>query len=449
MNSVIAFLAITFAPIQSSPMDQAVALKNVGLTDLSSYPLLVELTSKVGPRLSGSKGAERAVEWGKATMERLGFQNVRLQPCMVPHWERGVETLTAKDGTKSIPLNCCALGGSVATPKEGIEAEVIMVNSLEEGEKLGDKAKGKIVFFNGAFDPTHVSTFAAYGGAVGQRSRGASSVSKFGAVAVLVRSMSSGMDDEPHTGAMRYDDGIAKIPAAAVGTRSANYLASRIKSGTTKVKLTLGCQTFPDAPSHNVMGEIVGSQFPNEVIVVGGHLDSWDKGTGAHDDGAGCVQSMDVLRMIKKLGWKPKRTIRAVLFMNEENGGRGAAAYADAAKNSKEKHIAAIESDAGGFAPRGFNCSFDPTQIKKLDAWLPFLSLAEAEKLTPNGGGGADIGPLKPLGTVLFGLEPESQRYFDYHHSHNDTIEKVNPRELQLGAISMAILAWLISENGI
>ncbi|MBX3117932.1 MAG: M20/M25/M40 family metallo-hydrolase [Fimbriimonadaceae bacterium] len=422
-----------------------------GMREMGAYAMLHQLTTNVGARLSGSPEAAKAVAWGQKKMEQLGFENVRLIPCMVPHWVRGDKeefTLTTSSGQK-LRLNGTALGMSVGTPANGITAEVIEVKSLEEAGKLGEKAKGKIVFFNGPMDPTLVSTFGAYGGAVGQRSAGASTVAKFGAVGVLVRSMTLDPDDEPHTGAMRYAEGVKKIPAAALGIQSAERLSAAIKKGPAKVRFVLSCKQLPDGPSANVVGEIRGSEFPDEVIVVGGHLDSWDKGTGAHDDGAGVCQSLEALRLFKGLGWKPKRTIRVVLFMNEENGGRGAAAYLDFAKKSGEKHIAALESDAGGFAPRGFNTSVSAEESARVSKWLPALSVFEAEKFSYGGGGGADVGPLREVGTVLFGLQPESQRYFDYHHSHKDTLDKVSRRELELGALAMATLVWLISEEGI
>lgn len=423
------------------------ALGDKGLRELGAFNMLHELTSQVGGRLSGSPEAAKAVEWGKATMQRLGFQNVRLVPCMVPHWVRGTtESLVMVDSEgHETPLTCCALGGSVAA--DGVSAEVVEVHSIAEAAALGERAKGKFVFYNGPMDPTLLSTFAAYGGAGPQRFGGAAQAAKVGAVGALVRSMTLDPDDVPHTGVMNYEDGVGKVPGAALSIVAANKLSAALAHGPVRVRLTLSCQTLPDEPSASLVGEIVGSQFPNEVIVMGGHLDSWDKGKGAHDDGAGVTQSLEALRLIRDLGLRPKRTIRVVLFMNEENGGRGAEAYAADAKASKQKHIAGIESDSGGFAPRGFSCSLKGS--RRLSGWLPALSAFEAERFTFGGGGGADVGPLAKQGAVLFGLAPESQRYFDYHHSDKDTLDKVNPRELELGALSMAMLAWLISEEGI
>lgn len=441
-------LAVGLATSQSPGDDTAKRLSDKGLRELGAYSLLRELTTNVGARLSGSPQADKAVAWGLATMKRRRFDDPHLMPCKVPRWVRGkeeVRLLTSRGGK----LACYALGGSVGTPRGGIEGEVIEVRSLEEAARQG--AKGKIVFFNRPMDPTLLNTFGAYGGAVDQRFGGAVAAAKAGAIAVLVRSMTHESDDEPHTGAMGYEDGVAKIPAAAVSIKAANSLSGLLKlaRGPIKVRLELGCRTLPDAPSANVVGEVRGSEHPEEVIVMGGHLDSWDKGQGAHDDGAGVCQSLEALRLIKQLGLKPKRTIRVVLFMNEENGSRGADAYAAYAKTAMEKHIAGIESDSGGFAPRGFTTSLDAQKARALDKWLPALASFEADRFFAGGGGGADVGPLEKQGAVLFGLEPESQRYFGYHHSNKDTLDKVNPRELELGALAMATLAWRISEEGL
>lgn len=442
------FLATLALATLLGAQDTPDRIRREGLTNPRAYSLLQELTKGIGGRLSGSPQAAKAVEWGQKRMRELGFENVHLVPCKVPHWVRGKpEKATIVLDGRSEKLAVCALGGSIATPKGGVEAEVIEVKSLDEARALGGRAKGKIVFYNRAFDPTLVNTFAAYGGAVDQRSQGASVAARVGAVAVLVRSMASNIDDAPHTGAMNYAEDAPKIPAAALSTVAANRLSSALSNGSgVKVRLEMNCETLPDADSASVVGELTGSETPGEVIVMGGHLDSWDLGEGAHDDGAGIVQSMEALSILKRSGFRPKRTIRVVLFMNEENGLRGGRSYAEAVKN--EKHIAAIESDSGGFAPRSFGVTGTSAQLAKVQAWLPLLQTVGIEKIN-QGGGGADVGPLGPSGTVLIGLVPESQRYFDYHHSRNDTLDKVNPRELELGAIAMAILAWNLSEEGI
>ena len=437
-------LAISFVVGLSQDIAVPDRFRTKGLTELGAFQMLRELTGKIGGRVSGSPEAARAVKWAAVQMRSAGLENVREIPCMVPHWVRGKTENATLNGNEK--LSVCALGGSVGTAKGGIEAEVIEAKSLDEARNLGARGRGKIVFFNRGFDPTLLNTFAAYGGANDQRTNGATAAAQCGAIGVLVRSMTLATDDQPHTGAMHYDEG-RKIPAAALGIQSANRLAASLKQNPhAKVRLELSCQTLPDVPSANVTGEIVGSEHPEQVIVLGGHLDSWDLGQGAHDDGAGIAQSIEALRLLKSLGVRPKRTIRVVCFMNEENGLRGGLAYAAMAKSSSQKHYAAIESDSGGFMPRFFGVS--PKALDSVRRWEPTLRRFGIESFQ-SGGGGADIGPLGDLGTTLFGLEPDGQRYFDYHHSRNDTIDKVNPRELEFGAMAMATLAWLLSEEGI
>ncbi|MES1227229.1 MAG: M20/M25/M40 family metallo-hydrolase, partial [Armatimonadota bacterium] len=427
--------ALSSAQSKYDTLTDAMAQK--GLNELGAYHLLEELSGGIGPRLSGSPSAAKAVEWGQTTMKRLGFQNVHLVPCMVPHWVRGDKEsldIISSDGS-AMPLSCCALGMSYASPDGGVTAEVVEVHSLDEASKLGDKAKGKIVFYNGPMPAQLTNTFGAYGAAGGQRFRGPVTAARLGAVGAIVRSMTLALDDFPHTGVTEFGPADPKIPAVAVSLVAADRLHDELQKGSVTVKLVTHCQVLPDEPSANVVGEIVGSEKPNEVIVMGGHLDSWDLGRGAHDDGAGIVQSLEALRLLHDLGWKPKRTIRVVLWMNEENGGRGADAYVEYAKKATEKHIAGMESDSGGFAPRGFGVSLQAKKAKSLDKWLPALSKFEIERFYPGGEGGADVDGLADVHAVVFGLAPESQRYFDYHHSDKDTIDKVNPRELELGAM--------------
>lgn len=421
-----------------------------GLLSCKAYDFLKELTTRVGARLSGSPQAEKAVQWGKKTMEDNGFDNVRLEPVTVPHWVRGPveEASIILSDSKQIPITICALGGSIATAEDGITAEIVEVKSFDELKKMGDAAKGKIIFFNRPFDRTKFNTFEAYSGAVDQRGQGAVEAAKAAGVAALVRSMTSRLDDVPHTGAMRYVDTIPKVPAAAVSAIGANVLDSLIrKDDHVKVRLKLSCQKLPDVESANVVGELTGTEHPNEVIVIGGHLDSWDKGQGAHDDGAGVTESIEALRLLKELGFKPKRTIRAVLFINEENGLAGGKAYA-AKDRPGEKHIAAIETDAGGFSPRGFSVQADSLMIEKIARWSYLLRPIDADRIQ-KGAGGADISELGKKGVPQVGLRPDGQRYFDYHHSDNDTIDKVNERELELGAIALAILAYAIAQEGL
>ncbi len=455
-NVIFVLLFVTNALVAQQQTDKyadvAKLLLSEGLRTCESYDMLKELTSKAGHRLSGSEGAAKAVQLTKEMMERRGFDNVHLETVMVPHWVRGpVEEASIVNGTggSNVPLTICALGGSIATPANGITAEVIEVKSFDELKALGEKAKGRIIFFNRPFDPTKLNTFESYGGAVDQRSRGAIEASKAGALGVLVRSMTGSLDDVPHTGAMNYADSIPKIPAAAVSTLDANMLSDMLKKNSgVRVYMKLTCEKLPDAESANVVGEITGTEKPEEIIVVGGHLDSWDKGTGAHDDGAGCMQAIEVVHLIKRLGLKPKRTIRAVMFMNEENGVRGGKAYPVAPERKGEKHIAALESDGGGHAPRGIGIQADSTIVAKVQRWQPLFQTLLAGDVSA-GHSGTDVGPLVEKGVPGFGLRVESHRYFDYHHSDNDTIDKVHPREIEMGAIVEALLCYLIAEEGL
>jgi hypothetical protein len=432
----------------------SVAIRTIydeALSHGKSYDWLRHLTKQIGPRLSGSDGAQKAVDWTKQVMEKEGFDRVFLQEVMVPHWVRGAkEEAYIHNGKQKLTVPIAALGGSVATAPKGVEAQVIEVKSFPELRALGTaKVKGKIVFFNRPMDPTKLNTFEAYGGAVDQRANGATEAAKLGAVGAIIRSMSNRHDDQPHTGGTRYGTGVPLIPTAAISTNGADLLS---KSLTENPSLTFyfkqNCETLPDAKSYNVVGEIRGSEKPDEIIVIGGHLDSWDLAEGAHDDGSGCVQSIEVLRIMKALGIKPKRTLRAVMFMNEENGLRGGIKYADLAKRNNEKTIAAIESDEGGFTPRGFGIVGKPEERAKAMRWAPLLAPYGLTDIGP-GSGGADIGPLAQTGTVLFGFKPDSQRYFDYHHTPVDRFEAVSQRELELGAASMAALTYLLDQYGL
>lgn len=436
------------AQVNNELLETSRKIVKEGLTNQTSYKLLYELTSKIGSRLSGSPQAQQAVEWGKRKMLEMNYDSVWLENMMVPRWVRGKYEEVEIIYPSKIKLNSCALGGSGGTDDKWISAEVIKVNSVEEAKQLGEKAKGKIIYFSRPFDQTLIDPGAAYGKAVDQRGRGPNEASKLGAVAAIVRSMTHALDDKPHTGATNFEKDVKKIPALAISTIDANKLNELLANGKVEIKVKLSAQTLPDVESSNVIGQITGSEFPNEIVLVGGHLDSWDKGTGTHDDGTGCVQAMEVVNILKSLGIKPKRTIRAVLFMNEENGLRGGLNYAERRKSLKEKHIAAIESDGGGFTPTGFGITTDSLKFEKIKSFAYLLEEFHASRIT-KGGGGADINPLSESGTVMIGLDHDSQRYFDYHHSDNDTIDKVNSRELELGAIAMTILAYAISEIGL
>ncbi len=423
---------------------------NEALGKGQSYEYLRQLTTQIGARLSGSEGAAKAVVWGKSLLESGGYDSVFLQDVIVPHWVRGKKEegyiLNGKLKT-SVPL--VALGGSIATSSKGITAEVIEVQSFQELRALGkEKCTGKIIFFNRPMDPTKINTFEAYGQAGDQRRSGANEASKMGAIGVIIRSLSSTENDFPHTGSMLYATGVPLIPAAALSTKAATLLSKTLKENPSlKFYFRQSCESLPDVPSHNVVAEIKGSEKPEEFIVVGGHLDSWDLAQGAHDDGTGIAQSLEVFRLFKTLGIRPKHTLRVVLFMNEENGNRGGIKYADLAKVNNEKHIFAMESDNGGFTPRGFGIQGSTPQIlAKLQGFGNLLSpygLNEIER----GSGGVDIGPLAPQGTILVGFKPDAQRYFEYHHASNDRFETVNQRELEMGAASMAAMIYLIDKN--
>lgn len=429
------------------------ALYDTALREGSAYEWLRHLCKDVGARLSGSPQSVAATAYGQAILDTLGVDTVYLQPCTVPTWVRGEPEEvyivgSAQIGTRA--LSALALGHSVGTGPYGITAEVIEVRSLDEVERLGrDKIAGKIVFYNRPMDPTQINTFAAYGGAVDQRGLGASKASEYGAVGTLVRSMTTRLDDVPHTGAMRYQDGVVPIPAVAISTHDAELLSRLLQREAVRIYLRTSCRPTGTATSYNVIGEIRGSTYPDEIILVGGHLDSWDVGEGAHDDGAGCVQSMGVIELLKKMDYRPQRTIRCVLFANEESGLAGARAYWAASNAANEYHLAAIESDRGGFAPRGFTCEADDAVfIPKFQAVYRWSPLLEPYGLTfKPGGSGADISGLKSQKGLLFGFEPDSQRYFDYHHAHTDVFEAVNKRELDMGAAAMAALVYLLDSK--
>lgn len=417
-----------------------------------AYSNLRYLCKQVGPRLSGSAGAALAVEQTARMLREAGADTVYLQPCMVPKWERGAKEVgkaTLNNG-KTMLLNIVALGMSVGTPETGITAPIVEVKSFAELDALGpDQIKGKIVFYNFRMDPRHINTFRAYGEAGVYRSQGPSKAAALGAIGVIVRTLSPVIDDNPHTGATRYEEGKPKIPAVAISTLGAEELSKVIAAKQVKqVYLKTNCRQLDDVLSYNVVGELKGTDFPNEIITVGGHLDSWDLAEGAHDDGTGCVQSIEVLRALKTVGGQPKRTVRAVMFMNEENGLRGGTKYAEIAKNEGKKFIMAMESDAGGFTPRGFGFTANAMQKEKIMNWKPLLHPYGALEFN-EGGGGADIGPLRGLGTALIGLNPDSQRYMDLHHAKTDVFEAVSERELNLGTVVMTAMVYLVAQYGL
>lgn len=451
----ILFPLLFIAPLAFSQTTDQAMLKNIykiALTESRCYPWLDDLSNKIGQRLSGSEGAEKGVLYTKAAMEKLGLDKVYLQQVMVPKWERGEkESAYIQIGNKKTNLSICALGMSVATPKAGLKAKMIEVKSIDELKSLGEKVKGKIVFFNRPMDPEFIETFHAYGSCVDQRSSGAREAGKLGALGVIVRSMNLRLDDFPHTGSTNYGDTPKenRIPAAAISTMGAEKLSKLLRDNpSADFYFKQSPRAFDDVLSYNVVGEITGSEFPDRIMVVGGHLDSWDLGDGSHDDGAGCVQSMAVLEILKKSGYKPRNTIRAVLFMNEENGVKGGQKYEELSNKNKENHIFALESDSGGFTPRGFSIESDQANFDRISGWKTLLE-PYLLHIFRKGHSGVDIGPLKSEKIVKVGLQPDSQRYFDYHHAANDTFDAVNKRELELGAAAMTALVYLFDQYGL
>jgi hypothetical protein len=450
---VIALIAVAGSPAALGQIrsyeEIAAALVKAALREQGAARTLATLLS-AGPRLTGSSQAEAAVTLMAQHMKALGFENVRTEPTTVSHWVRGEREdgriVSQGLGTMAVPVR--ALGGSIATPAGGLTARVVEVRSIADLKQVGPQAAGKIVFFNGALDPTFLDTFQAYGAAAPQRSSGAVEAARVGAIGVVVRSLTLDTNDDPHTGTMSYDASVPKVPAVAISTRGADRLSEILKKDpAAQFHFRTFCRLLPPVVSHNVMGEMRGTERPDEVIVVGGHLDSWDLSPGAHDDGAGCAQSIEAVRLLKEMGLAPKRTIRVVLFMDEENGGTGGRDYARSETRTGERHLAALESDRGGFLPLGIGVSAQGASLEKIRSWEPLLRLVGLQWIRP-GGGGVDIGPLAASGTILMSLVPDSQRYFEVHHSGLDTLDRVNARELELGASAMALMAYLLAQEG-
>ena len=450
MRHIIFFL-ISFLSINALAQDAKTirTIFDLALTQSEAYENLRVLCKDIGHRLSGSEGADSAVVWGQRVLEKLELDTIYLQEITVPHWERGrkEKAYFYNEKGKNM-LDVCALGGSISTGmNQFIKGDVLEVKSLDEVNNLPDSlVKGKIIFYNRPMDPKKISTFSAYGSCVDQRYSGAIEAAKKGAIAVIVRSMNVRQDDFPHTGSMAYEEGVDSIPAFAISTNGANYLSENVsKYDNLELNLKSFCKSYPDKISHNVIGEIKGSEFPDEYITVGGHLDSWDMGEGAHDDGAGVVQSIEVLHLLNLMNIKPKHSIRVVLFMNEENGNRGGKHYAERAAAKNEKHLMALESDRGGFSPRGFSVNGTEKQLNRIKKWVDLFEPYGIHEFKM-GFAGVDINPLEDGKICLIGLSPDSQRYFDHHHSDNDVFEEVNKRELVLGAASMTSLIYLIDK---
>ena len=445
---------IIFTKIKAQNPDsiQIKKIYNEALSSNIAYKNLEFLCKNTIGRICGTTESINSIKWAEKKMIELGFDTVYLQALKVHSWLRGEKEI-AKINSSILGeqnLNICALGESVGTGELGINAQVIEVNNFEELKQLGiDKVKGKIVFFNRAMDPTYIYTFNAYGNAADQRVHGASEAAKYGAIGVIVRSLTESIDDFPHTGIMRYDKDIDTIPAVAVSTIGADLLSSWLKKDESlNLNIITTCKQLPETTSYNVIGEIKGSEFPNQYIIVGGHIDAWDITQGAHDDGVGCIQSIEVLRLFKTLNIKPKHSLRTVIFMDEEVAQRGGNKYAELSKINNETHIAAIESDRGGFTPTGFSIDAPIETINKIkNNWSKLFEPYGIYQII-KGGSGVDIYPLKDQNFPLIGLMTDSQRYFDYQHAASDTFDKVNKREMQLGSSAMAALIYLIDKYG-
>lgn len=447
---IVPVLLLIFASATLKSQEDSLTIRSIydeALVDGHAYENLRQLCKDVGNRLSGSEGAEKAVRWSKAKMESYQFDKVWLEPLMVPKWVRGEkETCTVTDTGED--LDVLALGFSVGT-KGKLRGKVVEFRTLQALKDAPEGSlDGKIAFLNQGMNAKLIDTFRAYGGCSGGRVRGASEAAKKGANGFVMRSLGLRADSFPHTGVMFYDKEVDSIPAFALSTNSAFKLANMLdENPELELELESHCQRYPDVKSYNVIGEIKGSEYPDKYIVIGGHLDSWDVGEGAHDDGSGVIQSLEVLRIMKKLGIQPKHSIRCVFYMNEENGARGGKIYAQNARERGEEHIAALESDRGGFSPRGFTVDAKSPFIDYLEEWLPLFEPYQLHFIR-KGYGGVDINPLKTDGTPLIGFVPDSQRYFDVHHTENDVFENVNERELSLGAAAMTSMIYLIDKYG-
>ena len=445
---VLPLAAVPVAAATETDDEREAAARIIGaaLVESRAWDRLAWLTDRIGHRLSGSAALDRAIAWATAEFERDGLDRVWTDPVRVPHWERGTERARVVSPAAH-DLAILALGGSVPTPTGGLRAEVVEVAGFDELSALGEEGvRGKIVLFNRQMEPG-LETENGYGSVAPLRTRGAVEAARFGAVATLVRSLGTADFRLPHTGAMRYVDDVKKIPSAAVSAEDAMLLSRLIASGEpVVVELDLGCKTLPDVDSANVLAEIRGRERPEEIVVIGAHLDSWDVGTGAHDDGAGCVIVMESIRLLRALGLTPRRTIRAVLFTNEEHGLRGGTDSAERYKDSMPNHVAAVESDLGGATPIGFGISAGEGAEAMLREMARPLASIGAERVF-TGGGGADISPMKPHGVPQIGQLPDPTRYFDYHHTAADTLDKIDRRDLDRNVAAMAVIAWMLAES--
>jgi hypothetical protein len=419
-----------------------------GRSSHGAYDTLSQLTDTIGHRLSGEPSLDKAIAWAAQTMKDDGLE-VHTEKVMVPHWQRGAEDADITTPTTR-PLHIVGLGGTVGTPKGGVSGPVVVVHDWKELDAKKDQVKGAIVVYNVAMPAWTVEDGSHYGDIVQYRWGGASRAAKYGAVAALVRSVTAHSLRTPHTGAMGYENDQPKIPTAAITVEDAELLDRLAARGAVTVHVRLDDQTLPDVESANVIGELRGREKPDEVVVIGGHIDSWDVGQGAHDDGAGCVTMMEAARLLKQLGLVPRRTIRVVLFTNEENGTRGGKGYADAHKDELAKTVLAVESDSGGFAPRGFDTGAkDPEAAKHLRAHVTDIASLLRQlgvRKVGDGHGGSDIGPMEPAGVPQVGLDVDNRTYFDIHHTEADTLDKVDPQQLADDVVAVAVLAYIAAD---
>ena len=411
---------------------------DAALTKNKAYERLAYLTDSIGNRLSGSGNLERAIFWAVSEMKSDGLDNVRAEKVMVPHWVRGEESLEIIPRGDKLPL--LGLGNSVGTPAEGIAADIVVVRNFAELDALGERVRGKIVVYN--------APFTNYGATVQYRLNGASRAARYGAAAALVRSITPTSLQTPHTGAMNYDPQQPKIPVAAITIEAAEMLQRLYDRGErVRLRLKMEAKFLPDAESANVIAELKGTERPEEIVLIGGHYDSWDVGQGAHDDGGSCIAAWEAIRLLKELGLRPRRTIRVVLFTNEENGLRGGNAYRDAHRAELSKHIFAIESDSGIYRPEGFGLAATAPPLVRANMLeiAKLLAGIDSHRIGDSGGG-ADIGPIMREGVLGANLDVEGSKYFDIHHTQADTLDKIDPRDLSLVVATMAVMVYTIAD---
>tara|TARA_B110000459_G_scaffold29555_1_gene29803 strand:- start:2662 stop:4020 length:1359 start_codon:yes stop_codon:yes gene_type:complete len=450
MKKIVSALLICLS-ISSFGQTNSTFIRNIydeALENGQSHEKLRSLCKDIGARITGSAEAEMAIKWGEKLLKSYNFDTVYLQEIKVPHWERGTTEAAwiENEAGDILKLDILALGGSVGT-NGLISGEVIEVSDLEALKQLTEvDVKGKIVFLSQAFDKKNIQTFKSYGACYPIRGLGTNEAGKLNASAVVIRSLATPEDDFPHTGTMSYDKDVNKIPGAAMSTNNATLISKWLKKGKVTLKMEMDCKTYPDVTSYNVIAEMNGKDA--KVITWGGHLDSWDVGEGAHDDGAGIAHSIEALRILKKLGYQPNHKLRCVLFMNEENGNMGGKSYAKIVSEKKEEHICAIESDRGGFLPVGFDVNGTDEQLKMVQNFEGLLNNFELYRFR-KGFGGVDIGPLKEYypNMIQLGMAISSQRYFNYHHTNNDVFENVNKRELELGCAAMTTMIYLMDKT--